>query len=191
MELYKIGKIVSVGKTYVILDSNYTGHIVYVAKSQEWEVEKDKNRKVYLYKHKTEYVESTYGFKTFKERVLFEDLMSVNGIGPKTALNVLREGIENIIALIATANTEKLSSIPYLGLKSANQIIFELKGKYEKSQLSLQKGKIASTELRSSLKTLGFNNKQIEFAVANVKPQDTIDLLVEEAIKVIANAKFA
>ncbi len=35
MELYKIGKVVSVGKTYIILDSNYSGHIIYVAKAQE------------------------------------------------------------------------------------------------------------------------------------------------------------
>lgn len=191
MELYKIGKIVSVGKTYIILDSNYTGHIVYVTKAQEWEEEKGKSKKVYLYKHKTEYVESTYGFKNFQERILFEDLLSVNGIGPKSAINILREGFENIITLIVTANAEKLSSIPYLGLKAANQIIFELRSKYEKSNSNKPSGMIASTELRSSLKTLGFNQKQIEYAVANVKPQTTIDLLVEEAIKVIANAKPA
>lgn len=191
MELYKTGKVVSIGKTYIILDSNYTGHIVYVAKAQEWEEEKDKVKKVYLYEHTTEYVRATYGFKSFNERVLFEDLLSVSGVGPKTALNILREGFENVITLIAQAKVKELSEIPLLGLKASNQIVFELKGKYEKNALANNSSKLASSELRSSLKTLGFNPRQIDYAVANVKSSGNIEQLIEEAIKAIANAKFA
>lgn len=191
MELYKIGKIVSVGKTYIILETNYCGHIVYVASASSWEEDKDKVKKVYLYQHKTDYCEALYGFKGFNERVLFEDLLSVNGIGPKTALNILKEGSENAISLIAQADVKTLSAIPLLGTKGANQIVFELKNKYEKHSFTNEKTIIASKELRNSLKILGFNQKQIEYAIANTKHQDSVEQLIEEAIKVIANAKFA
>lgn len=190
MELYKIGKVVSVGKTYVIFESSYTGHIVYVAKATDWEEEKDKTRKVFLYLHKTEYITALYGFKTFQERVLFEDLLSVNGIGPKTALSLLKEGEETITSLISIGDYKKLSDIPQMGIKSANQIIFELRPKYEKMNVK-HEGIGSNIELRSSLKILGFNQRQIDYAAANVKGGGSIDSLVEEAIRVISSAKFA
>ena len=191
MELYKYAKIVSIGKTYVIIESNFVGTILYVANPNDWEEEKDKNKKVFIYKHKTEYIEATYGFKTFAERILFEDLLSVNGIGPKTALSALREGETSISSLIAGGNAKALAEIPYLGIKSANQIIFELKPKYEKRGLSKVES-ITSIDLRLSLKTLGFNPRQIDFAVQRVNLQDgPIEKLVEESIKVISNAKSA
>lgn len=190
MELYKLGKIVSVGKTYVILESSSTGHIVYVAKASDWEEEKDKSRKVFLYLHKTEYIEALYGFKTFAERILFEDLLSVNGIGPKTALSLLKEGEEVVSSLIATGDYKSLSEVPQMGIKSANQIIFELKPKYEKRNIKLETNN-STIELRSSLKILGFNQRQIDYAAANVKVTGSIDQLIEEAIRVISSAKFA
>ncbi len=122
---------------------------------------------------------------------MFEDLLSVSGIGPKTALSMLREGAQNIISLISQAKVKELAELPQLGIKSANQIVFELKGKYEKNAIDNQVVQLASSELKSSLKVLGFNQRQIDYALANVKSQGNIEKLIEEAIKVIAHAKFA
>ncbi len=187
MDLYKVGKIVSIGKTYIILESNYTGQIVYVARPSLFK--KDKIRKVYIYNHHTEYSEAIYGFESFKERILFEDLISVSGIGPKTALNLLKEGHQNAINLISDGDAQKLAKFPSLGLKTANQLIFELKDKYV-NMANKQAGKASAIDVKHSLKTLGFNAKQIDYAMSKLEPKPSIEIMVEEAIRLISNANF-
>ncbi len=95
MDLYKVGKIASIGKTYIILESSYTGLIVYVARPEDFK--KDWVSKVYMYEYKSEYTENIYGFKTFEERDLFEKLLNIKGIGPKRAIKMLSEGVEDAL----------------------------------------------------------------------------------------------
>ena len=187
MELYRRGKAVSIGKTYVIIETNQTGHIIYVARPNDFE--KDKFTKVYIYEHKSEYTEALYGFNTFEERILFENLISVSGVGPKTALNILKEGVDTPIQFIANGDTNSLSSFPSLGKKIAGQIIFELQDKYQR--MNKPKGFIAPIEVKDTLKTLGFNERQITFAIKNLKAAKTIERMVEQAIIMISNEKFA
>ena len=187
MELYRKGNIISIGKTYVIVETNNTGHIIYVARPNDFR--KDKFTKVYIYNHKSEYTEAIYGFNTFNERVLFENLLSVNGVGPKTALNILKEGIDNPILYISSGDAKALTRYPSLGAKTAAQIIFELKDKYKDKQRP--KGTISTTEIRNTLKTLGFNEKQILHAIQNIKPEKTLEGMIERAIITISNANFA
>lgn len=194
MEIYKIGKIVNVGKSYIILETHSTGVIINVANVQDFK--KDTNRKVYVYEYKTEFTHSMYGFASFKERMLFEDLIGVNGVGPKTAQALLKGGADHIIQFIITADSKSLSSFPYLGGRAANQIIFELGDKYKNltkhsNQNNNAKKMILPIEATNSLKTLGFNKKQIDYAIQNIKPAENIELLVENAIKKISDAKFA
>lgn len=186
MKLFKIGKIVSIGKTYVILESNYTGFIVYAAQPEQFE--KDKNLKLYIYEHRSEYTSAMYGFKTFQERILFEDLLSVSGIGPKTALSLLKLGHENVIGYIQNSDHESLSSVPSVGIRTANQILFELSAKYQSMKLK-STGKYLPTEVVNPLKTLGFSQKQIDYAIKELKPEDSIETMVENAIKLISNSK--
>lgn len=189
MELFKIGKIVSIGKTYVILENNYTGYIVYVANPNQFI--KDKVIKIYTYLHQSEYSSALYGFSSFKERILFEDLISVNGIGPKTAIAALKMGTDNVSHYIASGDAKSLSSIPQIGIKTANQLIFELRGKYEKFISKTTEKKYSTIDIVDSLKTLGFNQKQIDYALTNVTPNQSVEVMLEEAIKSISNAKFA
>ena len=190
MEIYKIGKIVSVGKTYIILESHSTGHIINVANISGFE--KDTNRKIYIYEYNTEFTHSVYGFSNFKDRMVFEDLISINGVGPKTALSLLKDGHEIIMELIATGDSKSLSSYPYLGGRTANQIIFELADKYKNftKVKSADPKLLLPIEAKDSLKVLGFTKKQIDYAISNIKPEPSIELLVEKAIKTISNAKL-
>lgn len=189
MELFKIGKIVSIGKTYVILESNYTGYIIYVANPNQFI--KDKIIKIYTYLHQSEYTSALYGFSSFKERILFEDLISVNGIGPKTAIAALKMGMDNVAKYISSGDSKSLSAIPQIGLKTANQLVFELRDKYAKFVSKTSEQKYSTIDIIDSLKTLGFNQKQIDYALSNVTPNQSVEVMLEEAIKSISNAKFA
>lgn len=188
MNLYKVGKVVSIGKTYIIHETNNVGTIIYVARPKQFT--KNTDRKIFIYEHKSDYSESIYGFGNFKERILFENLLKVSGVGPKTAINILRDGPERPTELIASADAHGLSQYPAIGLKTANQIILQLKDLYKNLDV-IKKGMISPTEVSSPLKTLGFNNRQIKHAVDNLKPNKSIEILVEEAIKLISNASFS
>ena len=190
MEIYKIGKIVSIGKDYIILETNYVGNIIYVSNTKIYK--ENEIRKIFIYNYQTEFSKSIYGFASFKERILFGDLISISGIGPKTAIGLLREGYDSIIDMIASKNANALSQLPYIGLKTSNQLIFELSEKYEnisKAQHNKQ-GLLNPLQAKESLKILGFNKEQIEYAIKKIKPMETIEQLVEQAIKEISNAKF-
>ncbi|WP_011264790.1 Holliday junction branch migration protein RuvA [[Mycoplasma] mobile] len=194
MNIYKIGKIVSFGKNYFLLESNYEGFLIYAAELEKFE--KDVVTKVFIYKHENAYSKTLYGFKTFKERLLFIDLLSINGIGPKTALMALESGYLEIMNLISNNDFETLSKLPFLGLKSAKQICFEFQSKYanllekeNSGNLKFESKTKKITELSNTLKTLGFKTNQINYAISNINDKNDIEEMLEESIQLIANEK--
>ena len=182
--LYQLGNIVSIAKSYFLLESNYTGYVVYAPEIERFEL--DKFQKVFIYRHKNDYVDVYYGFKEFKERLFFEDLLSIQGIGPKTGIAILNEGWKKALDLIAFGDWEKLSKMPHLGQRSAKQLVFEFQSKYNGflSKKTLNKNQ---NELEDTLKTLGFSKTQISLALNNTDENSTIEEMVENAIKVISD----
>ena len=190
MEVYKKGKVVLVGKNYIVFESNNCGEIIYVSNIQDFKLNAE--LKLFIYRLINEYINSLYGFLSFQERILFEDLININGVGPKTALSLLKEGKDYLINIIANEDLESLNSFPYIGRKTASQLLFELSEKYKKFQNQKNdKNKVQPSMLKETLKNLGFNKKQINYAIKNVKPHENIENLVEESIKLISNAKFS
>ncbi|UWD34346.1 Holliday junction branch migration protein RuvA [Mesomycoplasma molare] len=213
MEIYITGKIVSKNKNYIILDNNGVGHLLYVVNTDNFI--KGENRKIYIYHWENDFQRTTYGFENFRERILFEDLTTISGIGPKTALVFLTEGWEKGINYIAEGDWEEISKYPYISQKIARQIVFEFQNKYKKILLNLKtkdeknenspfKGEIGeystfestvkldkkvANELEDTLKILGFKKKQIDYAISSLEPNDNLEFLVEEAIKLISNAR--
>lgn len=183
--LYKYGRVASKAKRYIIFESNYTGYVINVPNVDDFDIETTK--KIFIYDHSNEYNKSLYGFKEFKERLLFEDLISIQGIGPKTALSILSFGWEAVLDYIINGDIEKLSSVQYVGIKSAKQMIFELQDKYtnmtkyKKQDISKEKN-----ELKNTLKTLGFKEEQILKVMPNIKEEKNVENMIEEAIKLIS-----
>ncbi|MDK2819908.1 MAG: Holliday junction branch migration protein RuvA, partial [Mycoplasmataceae bacterium] len=171
-------------KNYFLLESNYTGYVVFAPEIERFEL--DKFQKIFIYHHRNDYIDVYYGFKEFKERLFFEDLLSIQGIGPKTGIAILNEGWKNALQLISTGDWEKLSKMPHLGQRSAKQLVFEFQSKYNTilSKKSLNKNQI---ELEDTLKILGFNKKQISLALESINETLNIEEMVENAIKIISN----
>lgn len=213
MQIYKIGKIVSKNKNYLILEQGSNGFLIYVPDIERFN--KDENRKIYVYEYENDYSRITYGFENFKERVLFEDLISIQGIGPKTAISALNHGWLKIIDYIVSGNWKNIAKIQYVSERNAKQIVFEFQKKYAKMseliktpQIDLKSNKKltdeeiieqmfqktnleqkVAIELENTLKTLGFQKRQINYALANVEPSEDFEHLIEQAIKIISNAR--
>ncbi len=83
---------------------------------------------LWIHHHRTEVSELLFGFSSIEERELFQTLNRVNGVGGKTALNILGLGMENLKIAIMTEDDNLLSSVPGIGKKTAQKIIVDLKG---------------------------------------------------------------
>ena len=194
MTLYKIGKIINITEDYVIFENNDIGELIYVPNIERFK--KDEVRKVFISSIENEYTKTTYGFENFKELVLFEDLISLQGLGPKTAISILNEGWEKIINLIADGNKDELEKINYVSSRVANNIISNYQSKYAKFVEKLVNGedwkaknKVSNSynnQFEETMKMLGFKTQQIKYALEKIKITENIEQCVEDAIKLIA-----
>lgn len=114
-----------------------------------------------------------YGFKNERELSLFESLISISGIGPKSGINIMNVAqIDQLIAAINEGRTELLVKASGIGKKTAERVILELKGKLDfgdgsKKTLSLMEGDI---DLEETLVGLGFTKQQAKAAVSRIDP---------------------
>lgn len=195
MTVYKYGKIVHVNSNYLILDHNGSGELIYVPNISRFV--RDDFKKIFISNIENEYMKVTYGFETFKELVMFEDLISLQGLGPKTAMTILNEGWEKILALIAKGDANELEKINFVSKKIANNIILNYKDKYAKFLEKLdgnfeeynKKLKVNNTyinQFEDTIKMLGFKPSQIKYALNNVEVNENIEKCVEDAIKLIS-----
>ncbi|ENY68682.1 Holliday junction DNA helicase RuvA [Metamycoplasma auris 15026] len=195
MTIYLYGKIVHLSTNYIILDHNGEGQLIYVAQIERFKI--GDVRKIFISQIINEYNKVTYGFDNFKEMVVFEDLITLQGIGPKTAISILNAGWENIISYIASSNKEELTKIPYVSSKIANAILFSFKDKYAKflSKINNEdlerfnktiKTNQSLKEFEDTMRMLGFKPSQIKLALDNMEITNNIEESVENAIQIIS-----
>ena len=128
-----------------------------------------------------------FGFKTALEKALFLKLIKIQGIGPKTAIAILaKDNAEKIIEEIQNGNINYLSSVPKLGLKTAQKIIIELSDKLSQSIYN------TSDDLKmvsATLKSFGYSDNLISKAISNIEKSSDLSKMVKDALMVIASNK--
>jgi len=116
---------------------------------------------------------------------LFEKLISVSGIGPKTALNMFSvASCENIEKAIIQSNIVFFTSIPGIGKKSSQKIILDLKSKLGKGELDLSKLE-GDSELIDSLISLGFQKSEIITILPQMDQSQDITTQIKSALKLL------
>lgn len=181
-------------KNYVVIDVGGLGYKVFMSENAINSLgEIGEVIKIHTYYRVREDDISIYGFKTQEELRMFELLISVSGVGAKSALVMLSciEPSEFAIAVISN-NVKLLTQIPGIGPKSAQRIILELKDKLKAEQSELDEEKLENQKLNSikvseniqeatsGLMVLGYTRKDIEKAFKHL---DVDSLSVEDLIK--------
>ncbi len=179
MYSYIIGKITEQEASYITLESNNIGYLIYTGNPYSFELNKE--YKVYLYNKVAEDENTLYGFKTKEERDLFLKLISVKGLGCKMALPMLATGtISGIIDAIERDNSLYLKKFPKIGEKVARQIILDLKGK-----LVTTNEVIVDSDLVLALEALGYKNADIKKVLPNINKQETLENQIKEALRLL------
>lgn len=125
------GKLLLKGATSVVIDVNGVGYEVTIPLSTAYELgENGAEVSLRIYTHVREDALQLYGFQSGRERELFTLLISVSGIGTKSAIAMLSSmNAEEIAGAIRTNNLARLTSVPGIGRKTAERLVIELRDK--------------------------------------------------------------
>lgn len=179
------GKVIEKEFGSIILDVNNVGYFIYMSSDKV-----TLNQEVFLYTHfqVKEDANILYGFVTLSELKLFEKLISVKGIGGKTAISFFNFfGEREITNAIENGDIAFLKKLPGVGAKSAQQIVLDLKGKL---QFVSKVDNVYLEEALSALKSLGYQTnelKAIEKELSKVQ-LDSSQAYVKLALQLVAKA---
>ncbi len=140
--------------------------------------------KLHTYLHLREDNAALYGFASTDELGLFQNLISVSGLGPKLALAMLSAmNIERLTMAIATSSTDLLTEVPGIGKKMANRLILELKEKIGAGWITTPAVQLAeeNAEVLAALTSLGYSVSEATKAVASLPPDSKLSL--EDKVK--------
>ena len=198
MIAYIKGKLETKSSTYVVVDVNGIGYKIFMSGTAISEMaETGEEVKIHTYYYVREDNISLYGFNTQEELKMFELLLSVSGVGAKSAIAMLSAIKPSSFALAVISNDIKaLTKIPGVGPKSEQRIILELKDKLKTEQAIAEndnvevKTIIANNtnvdEAISALQVLGYTRKEIEKAFEHMQNKDlSVEDLIKQALKIL------
>ena len=188
---YIKGRLEIKAKDYIVVDVSGIGYKIFMSETAISELEKGKEVKVFTYMRVREDDISLYGFLNNEELVTFELLISVGGVGAKSAITILSNITPSKFALaVITNDVNTLKKLPGIGAKTAARIILELKDKM-KTEQSIEESKNEeikeaivldnkANDALEALCVLGYTKRDVENVIAKI---DTTKLTVEEIIR--------
>src|SRR5699024_8878594 len=180
MIAYVKGKVAFVQEGSVIIDVQGIGYEIFCPDPFKFQTKLNEDVFVYTYQHVREDVQALYGFKTEDEKFLFTKLISVSGIGPKSAINILGTvDVPEFISAVEREDEKFLTQFPGVGKKTARQIILDLKGKLtnyitvdhtntETDGVASESNRKSYTDAEEALKALGYTEKEIRTVMTSL-----------------------
>ncbi len=166
----------------LLLEVNGVGYKVLVSNH---DIQIGKPLKIYIHTHVREDEISLFGFKTNSDLEMFENLLTVSGIGPKSALSIISAGSGEVIKkALLDSNLNFFTSISGIGKKSAQRIIIELRPKITNASTNLDNLE-GNPILVDALKELGFKNQEINSVIAGINPTDDVTIQIKQALKML------
>ncbi len=191
------GKLADATPTHVVVDCGGVGYSVFIPLSSYDKLPpKGGELKLLTYHHVVahEGTQQLFGFVTPEEREMFLLLVSISGIGPKLALNILSSTSVNALrGAIASGDTTSLSALRGIGKKTAERLVVELKDKVGAAAPFETKGRAATSEEQKltdavlALVSLGYKqmdaHKAVLAATEKAGPKANVEELVRAALR--------
>ncbi|MEZ7775782.1 Holliday junction branch migration protein RuvA [Granulicatella sp. 20925_1_45] len=164
---YLNGELAHILPTAIVVDVHGVGYQVVFANPYRLQDSLKKQIKVLVQQVVREDSITLYGFISSEERELFQRLISVSGIGPKSAMSILaNDDTKGFVNAVESGNVTYLTKFPGVGKKTAQQIILDLKGKFEAVPEETTKAVVSTNqatleEAKEALLGLGYSAKEI------------------------------
>lgn len=189
---YLSGSFVNKAPTHVVIDVRGIGYFVHISLNTFTDIKDRDSGTLYISFQVREDAHTLYGFATEQERQLFENLISVSGIGPGTGRMILSSlSVEEVQSAIVTGNVAVLKSIKGIGPKTAQRVILELQDKLSKLSGGVAgsvgpRVNTALEEAATALVLLGFSKNQVDKCLGNIvkdSPGLNVEGLIKESLK--------
>lgn len=185
-----------IGKLTGIIDDNKTnplivdvagvGYLVSVPEKFLASIKLGRPHTLFIHTHVREDALDLYGFSTAQEIALFNLLLTVSGIGPRTALLVVDRGVDLVETAVRKSDVDFFTTIPRLGTKNAQKIIIELKSKLGSSKaLNLAGDSSETKEVVDALLSMGFDKHEVRKVLEKVGEENSVEQKVRIALKLL------
>lgn len=193
------GLIVCKAPDHIILDVNGVGYRVHIPFSTYYDLP-DEGGKItlHIYTNVREDAIHLYGFRTSSEKVFFQLLIGVSGVGPKLANGILSNiPADDLRQALMSGDLVRLAAVPGIGRKTAERLVLELRekvlklfsgGGHAESGISSMPSPLAVTDdVASALINLGYKEALVKKALAEipVSPDDTVETFLKQALKLL------
>lgn len=176
----------------VVLEVNGLGYGLLVTSEDYGQLQTDRPAKLYVYEHIRESAHDLFAFTRLDSKALFELLLSVNGVGPKMALNVLSIGNTNEVRqAIATGDTKFIKQATGVGKRVAERVVVDLKDKVGLEGISLgstgllqSEASMLQDEAVEALVSLGYSAVDATKALESVDATLSTEARIKLALRV-------
>ena len=185
------GKFVEKDPTMVVVLAGGLGYELKISLNTFSEIKEKEEGKLHTHFHVKEDSQTLFGFSQFSEKKRFLDLISINGVGPSTALMVLSSlSPSEIQQAIINEDVKTIQSVKGIGLKTAQRMVLELKDKMRKeglleksNEIQLPTSNTRTDEALSALITLGIGKPAAEKTIRQIIKEYGSEIQLEELIK--------
>lgn len=185
-------------KDYIIIENNNIGYRIFTSGSTMANLPKlNTNVTIHIEQIVREDSITLYGFLSKEEIILFNNLININGVGPKAALSIMSVStVINIKKAIAFGDEKLIVKAQGIGKKIAQRIILELKDKFikefDENTMVEQDGLDLSTlnnsslnEAKEALLSLGYSEKEIDIVVKEVNQSESVESIIKDCLKAL------
>jgi Holliday junction DNA helicase RuvA len=189
---YIKGTVEFIGADFAVIECGSIGYKIRMPLTQLNQLPKiGLSAKVYTYMYVREDILDLYGFMSERALALFDQLISVSGVGPKAAISILSAlEPDSFVAAVSGGDYKSISTAQGIGTKTAQRIVLELKDKLGKTPIGQEDipiavaGSNAVNEAISALISLGYSYNESKAAVAGAVGETTEEL-VKYALKML------
>jgi holliday junction DNA helicase RuvA len=195
---YLEGKVKFINQKNICVSTDSgVGYEVQIDKNQIDSLKLNQDISLHIYTHVREDAFELYGFLERSEKIMFEQLTSISGIGPKSALQILAlSGSQILYDNVVKNNVAYLTQISGIGKKIAEKIVMELKDKlpkiaFEFNSTTSENNNVDMSEnmdVFEALKSMGYTPKEAKEAINNITSKDmTLEEKIKFALKNVHN----
>ena len=194
---YLTGVVTFINPYYLVIETNGIGYQIALGNPYRYSSKLNKEIKLYVHQVIREDAHLLYGFDSLEEKQLFLRLVSVSGIGPKSALAIMAsDDHSGLIQAVETGDGTYLTKFPGVGKKTAQQMILDLKGKFGELSIdtpfnlfdeSTAQDATALSEAMEALSALGYSDKEVKRVEKQLKEVEnlTTDEYLRQALKLM------
>jgi len=185
------GAVADLNPAIAVLEAGGVGYLINISLNTYSKLNGKKEASLLIHQVVREDAHILFGFAEKRERELFRELISVNGVGANTAIMMLSSlNTDELIAAVSSGNADVLKAVKGIGAKTAQRIIVDLKDKFgqmpDAGQILIPADNTTRKESLSALVMLGFAKKDADKVVARIirdDPEATVESVIKRALK--------